>query len=229
MPTIRPASPPPAAFTRRGRPGGAANIHQIQIHATRGPVPMDRQVMATENWFSGQPDRGGWGSSADFVVGPDERVGGEVVIVSFGDYLRTFSSWSAGYGSFGAAQEWGAAEVGVAIEVAQPDNETSFTAETVAAVVWLCEQINLGISGAGGDPIPAAHITHWDQRRDTPVPRGYIGHDELANGVRLGKTDPGKMWDWPGFLALLTPEPLDELYAARDALQRAIATLEAPS
>jgi N-acetyl-anhydromuramyl-L-alanine amidase AmpD len=164
---------------------------------------MDRQVMATENWFSQQPDRGGWGSSADFVVGPDERVGGEVVIVSFGDPLRTFGSWSAGYGSFGAALEWGAAEVGIAIEVAQPDNNTAFTPETVDAVAWLCIELSKRLVAAGAEPVPAVHIDYWDQRRDAPVPRGYIGHDELANGVRLGKTDPGQMWNWPAFLSLV--------------------------
>lgn len=161
---------------------------------------MDRQVMATENWFAQQPDRGGWGASADAVVGPDERVGGEVVIVSFGDPLRTFSSWSAGYGSFGPSLEWGAAEVGFAIEVAQPDNATAFTPETVDAVAWLCIDFNKRLVAAGADPVPATHIDYWNQRRDAPIPRGYIGHDELANGVRLGKTDPGRMWNWPAFL-----------------------------
>jgi len=210
--TIRPAAPAAAAFTRRGRPGGASNIHQIQIHATRGPVPMDRQVMATENWFSQQPDRGGWGASADFVVGPDERAGGAVVIVAFGDPIRTFGSWSAGYGSFGATREWGAAEVGLAIEVAQPprwdgtkyvggDSDEPFTPETVDAVAWLCIELNKRLVAAGGRPVPATHIDYWDQLRDAPVPRGYLGHVDLANGVKLGKTDPGQMWNWPAFLS----------------------------
>lgn len=204
--TIRQANPKPAAFTRRGRPGGARGIHQMQIHATRGPVPIDRQVQATENWFSQQPDRGGWGSSADFVVGPDRRVGGKVVIVQFGDWLRTFGSWSAGYGGLGAAREWGAAEVGVAIEVAQPDNSTAFTTETLEAVTWLCGEINRELVAAGGVAIPPVHLPYWDQLRTKPVPRGYLGHDELANGRKLGKSDPGRMWNWDTFIAGLAPE-----------------------
>ena len=203
---IRPANPRAAAFTRRGRPGGVNGIHQIQIHATRGPVKMDQQVQATENWFAQQPDRGGWGSSADFVVGPDRRRGGQIVIAQFGDWMRTFGSWSAGYGGGGAATEYGAAEVGVAIEVAQPDNDTPFTPETVDAVVWLCGQINDALEDAGGIPIPAVHLGFWDQRRARPVPRGYIGHDELANGRKLGKSDPGKLWDWSAFIDAVARE-----------------------
>lgn len=210
---IRFASPTQAAFTRRGRPGGASNIHQIQIHATRGPTTLETQVAATENWFANQKDRGGWGSSADFVVGPDSRVGHEIVIVQFGNWLRTFGSWSAGYGGGGAPTEYGAAEVGVAIEVAQPpkwdeirqrwvggDSDAPFAQETVDAVAWLCRHINRELEEAGGSAIPTTRLASWDQKRSAPIPRGYIGHEDLANGMRLGKTDPGQMWDWPVFL-----------------------------
>ena len=174
---------------------------------------MGAQVSATENWFAYGPDRGGWGSSADFVVGPDKRVGGKIVIAQFGNWLRTFSSWSAGYGGGGAATEYGAAEVGVAIEVAQParydmdlheyvdgDSDVSFTSESVEAVAWLCRHINRELEEAGGSAIPTARLTSWDQKRSAPIPRGYIGHEDLANGGKRRKTDPGQMWNWPAFL-----------------------------
>jgi hypothetical protein len=209
MITIRPASPRPARFTRRPRPGGVRNVHQIQIHATRGPTTMGRQVQATENWFATQPDRGGWGASADFVIGFDDRVS-DIVVVQFGDWLNSYSSWSAGFGT--SYTDWGAAEVGVAIEVAQPpkyvggkyvggDSNVAFDDGAVDAVVELCKHINDVIEDAGGVPVPAVHLTEWNQRRTEPVPRGYIGHDELANGVKLGKTDPGQMWDWDYFMS----------------------------
>jgi hypothetical protein len=213
---IRQANPAPAAFTRRGRPGGASNIHQIQIHATRGATTLDKQVQATENWFSSQPDKGGWGSSADFVVGPDSRESGKMVIVQFGNWIRQFSSWSAGYGAGGAATEWGAAEVGVAIEVAQParfdgtnylpgDSDVAFNNELMEAVAWLCNHINDELVKNGGTRIPSVHLPYWNQLRSNAVPRGYIGHDDLANGRKLGKTDPGKMWTWAHFIRLLNP------------------------
>lgn len=213
MYTIRQANPKPTPARRRGRPGGAASIQQIQIHATRGPTPMDRQVQATENTFgdTGYDRAGGWGPSADWVVGPDHREGGNIVIVQFGDPWRTFSSWSSGYGSHGAATEYGAAEIGAAIEVAQPpkmvegryvkgDSDVPFTMATIDAVAWLCNHINDELVRRGGDPIPPVRILHWSQKRDEPIPRGFIGHEDLANGVRLGKTDPGVMWPWDDFL-----------------------------
>lgn len=200
--TIRPADPKPAKFTRRVRPDGAKAIHQIQIHATRGPTANDLQVQATENWFAQQPDRGGWGSSADFVIGHDRRENGEIVIVEFGDWLRTFGSWSAGYGS-NSTQEYGAAELGVAIEVGQRSTADGYSEETIAGLVWLCRQINDRIVDAGGKRVPPQRIEEWNQRRDAFVPRGYIGHEDLANGKKLGKTDPGSSFPWDDFLGRL--------------------------
>lgn len=216
--TIRQADPRPALFTRRGRPGGITGIHQFQIHATRGPTTMESQVQATENWFANGPDRGGWGASADFVVGPDHREGGKIVIVQFLDWIRQFSSWSAGYGSGGAATTYGAAEVGIAIEVAQPpstvggkyvggESDVPFTEATMDATAWLCNHLNDELERLGGTRIPSQHIDTWDQLRLNPIPRGFIGHEDLANGQRRGKTDPGQMWDWDAFIDSLDGEP----------------------
>jgi len=196
---IRDANPQPLSITRRARRGGPSDIVQIQIHATRGPVPMDRQVQATENWFAdGREtpdgnDHGTWGSSADFVIGPDHRAGGETVIVRFGDWLQTFSSWSAGLGEAGTI---GAATVGVAIELAQPLQQHPFTEETIDGLVWLCEHINDQLEQAGVGRVPAQRIDSWDQNAANGVPRGYIGHEDLANGKKLTKTDPGSLFPW---------------------------------
>lgn len=199
--SIRDANPAPLAVTRRPRLRGVQDIAQIQLHATRGPVSMELQVMATEHWFASPAnDHGTWGASADFVIGPDVREHGEIAIVRFGDWIETFSSWSAGFGARGAGTI-GASTRGVAIEIAQPDDETDFTAETIEGLVWLCERINAEIVAAGGVAIPPRHIDSWDQRAGEAVPRGYIGHDELANGVALGKSDPGDRFPWDGFIA----------------------------
>ncbi len=229
----RPASPLAAAFTRRTRRGAITRIDQFQLHATRGPVAMDLQVQATENWFANQPDRGGWGSSSDFVVGPDHRLNGGIAIVQFGGWRTTFSSWSAGYGSrlpLGL-YEYGAAERGIAIEIAQPprrvggvyvpgDSDVPFTPETVEAVAWLCRTLNHELVAAGGMAIPAVRIPRWNQLRGS-VPRGYIAHEDLANGAKLGKTDPGTMWPWEQFLALVRGEDAVDLDAVRAHLTAA--------
>ena len=197
--TIRQASPPPAKFTRRIRPGGIGAIRQGQIHTTRGNVPENVQVHATENHFAHQQDRGGWGSSADFVIGPDHRINNEIAIVSFGDWGRTFSSWSAGYGADWTTT-YGAAEVGVAIEVAQRRATDVIDPRSIDALVWLCRHINEYLEVRDLQPIPVRQLTSWDQSLRDPIAGGYIGHEDLANGKRLGKTDPGPMFPWDDFI-----------------------------
>lgn len=199
--TIRDANPPPLPITRRQRPGGASDIAQIQIHATRGPVAMDRLVQATENWFAAAGelpdgnDHGNWGSSADFVIGADHRINGKIAIVRFGDWRTTFSTWSAGFGA-SVANTVSASSVGVAIEVAQPLKHDPFTDETIDGLVWLCGHINDELDRIGAQRVPAVRIDTWDQTLAAPVPRGYIGHEDLANGERLGKSDPGPQFPW---------------------------------
>lgn len=208
---MRSASPAPAAFTRRPRPNGPRDIAQLQWHATRGKVAMDRQVEATENWFANQPDLGGWGASSDFIVGPDARQGGRVAIVWCGDTLNTYSSWSAGFGNAGTLP---AAQYGFAVEVAQPAPRSratgqflerddpanpdtvyeEFTAETVEACAFLVTHLNDALRGVGIAPIPSVWLGDWDQSPARPVPRGHIGHDTLANGYKLGKSDPGRLF-----------------------------------
>lgn len=239
--TIREASPPQIAVGRQPRPGGIMDVHQIQVHATRGPTTMDRQVSATENTF-GSPaqDRGGWAPSADFVIGPDFRAGGALVIVQFGDWRDTFSTWSAGYGAAGQ-NTMPASRFGVAIELAQPAGLDrngryteavdatfeGFTPETTDAFLWLVRQIDDELARTTGDDrnrIPRVRIPSWDQHY--PIPRGLIGHEDLANGWKGGKHDPGFLFPWDHVLAELNappPAPMPEPRPAPDlALVRSL-------
>lgn len=185
----------------------------VQWHATRGATSQDRQVEATENWFANPlNDKGGWGGSADFVVGPDHRIGGAIAIVQFGDWVNTFSSWSAGAGGAGTLY---AAEYGVAIEVAQSANLESFTPETIDACVWLVHHINIVLRDLGRSEIPPFHLPRWDQLAGQGVPRGHIGHDELANGQRLGKTDPGPLFPWATLMQRLQQPLIDDFQRGR--------------
>ncbi len=211
---IRIALPPPQPFTRR--PRDPSGIRQIQWHATRGATSMQRQVSATESWFASPANnRGGWGGSADFVVGPDHREGGRVVIVQFEDPWNSFGSWSAGFGGAGTLP---AAPHGIAIEVAQPAgrdrlgnytgakdaNFEHYTPETIDACRWLVGYINETLVRRGIDPIPPVWIDAWDQQPG-PIPRGHIGHENLANGKKLGKHDPGHLFPHDLVMAPLTP------------------------
>ena len=217
---VLPAPLKPIPVTRRPRAGGVATIVQGHIHATRGPTIMADQVEATVNWFANNRpfsqgnNHGSWGSSADFVVGPYD---GGIAIFEFGDWLHTYSSWSAGFGVYGARLEHGASEHAVAIEVSQPprmvggeyqpgDSDVPFTPETLDALTWLAGYINDELVRAGGTVIPPVRIPYWDQLIGQPIPRGWIGHEDLANGHKGGKSDPGQMFDWDAFLASLEAE-----------------------
>ena len=58
----------------------------------------------------------------------------------------------------------------------------------------------------GIDPIPPVWIDRWDQVRGAPIPRGHIGHENLANGRKLGKSDPGHLFPRDTLMASLVGE-----------------------
>ncbi len=92
------------------------------------------------------------------------------------------------------------------------------------AAAWLVRQLNAEMVELGASPVPYRHVTSWSQLRSETVPRGFIGHEELANGVRLRKTDPGPLFPWERFLAMCAAEEdgpdltaVDERLAAAEA------------
>lgn len=171
------------------------------IHATRGHVSNAQQDEATVNFFGGVADYGGWCPTADCLVAADDDRAW--VFERSLEALRSWrSSWSAGYGSIGPSQEWGADELGIGIEIGESDAREGYTDATVRRVAWLCAQIQQRL----GFSLPEEHIGAWDQLRAKGIPRGYIGHEDLANGKKGGKTDPGSEWPWDTFLRYVAEE-----------------------
>jgi hypothetical protein len=198
---IRPADPPSQSFTRRFREGGASRVVQMGWHGTRGgyweggvyvPLEHGKQVQATENWFADPAnDRGGWGGSADFLIGLDHR-SGKVEVVQFHDWERYFASWAAGYGAYGSTVEYGASTVEISVEVAESFDGDPLSTDEVDACVWLTRHINERLAELGLPAIPSVAIPFWNQLLSEPVPAGHITHARLANGQRLGKSDIGE-------------------------------------
>ena len=58
--------------------------------------------------------------------------------------------------------------------------------------------------------ISATHIV-WNQLRSEDVPRGLTGHDETANGRRLGKSDPGPNFPWHDFVTRLREDDIPRI------------------
>lgn len=156
----------------------------ILIHATRGNTTPERQYMATINHFSSVPDSGGWASTADYVVGAQ----GEAA--QFRDVTLNHGSWSAGYGAGGPATEYGVDEAAIAIEVAQ---SAMLEPYRNAAIETLAQLVAPLVERYG---IPLHRIGYWSQRRSEPIPTGFIGHEDTANGKRTGKSDPGPLFPW---------------------------------
>lgn len=173
----------------------------IIIHATRGPTAVEQQYRATINWFT-NPTNGSaeqrWGSQADAVVGT-----GPGEITFFGDYHTTRSNWSAGFGGSSATTH-GADEWAVSIELAQRNATDPFRDEVLQNAAIVCRQ------WMDEFHIPAEHLRGWDQERQKDVPKGFVGHDETANGKKLGKSDPGSLFPWDDFflrVAAVGPTP----------------------
>ena len=172
------------------------------VHATRGHTSLELQDQATVNWFTGGAgDRGGWSPTADLLVSADEdRVW--VFEESIAALRHWRSSFSAGYGSLGMAREWAADEQSISMEIAQSHLLEPYDDATIVRAAWLWRRVMDEL----GFRLPPLRVPSWSQLRVYTVPVGFIGHEDTANGVRGGKTDPGDKFPWPRFLALVQEE-----------------------
>jgi hypothetical protein len=199
------------------------------LHAMRGDTTPEMQLPATENWFLTQNPAvrtlrrlKGWGPMADFGIGWYPKTQ-RVEIMQFGDPFTTRSNWSSGFGAKGVVT-WGMDEVSMAIELDQSAAMEAYRGETIDRLIelalWLPSQ---------GIHIAPVHLPPWDQLRAQPVPTGWLGHDETANGIRGGKSDVGNKFPWDRFIdaidATSVPEP-DEPLSDFAALSLKVIKLE---
>lgn len=164
----------------------------IIIHATRGSNTQALQYQATKGWFQSTSNGSaaqGWGGCATVVIGSN----GE--LCRFMNEASEVPRYSAGYGSNLPPQGWCADDWGLSMELAQSDKQEAFAAATIdraamQAALW-CQTYN----------ISPVHLGTTDQRGASPASTGIVGHDELENGRKLGKSDPGAQFPWPAFMA----------------------------
>lgn len=157
-------------------------IRLLILHATRGETTQELQFQATCNWMQssyniGDVDANGnplWGSAASEVIG---HSGQRAVICE--DWQQP--TWSAGYGNAGT---WPADAYGISYELAQSAALEPFTSACIDRMILeaalRCRQYN----------IEPKRITRLSQVG--PVPSGIVGHEDTANGIRLGKCLDGK-------------------------------------
>jgi len=173
-------------------------IRIVIIHATRGGTSSSGwEYIATKNWFTSPNNPG---AMASRIIGPN----GEHCIALPDSRIP---QWSAGYGSIGPPTEYLLDDYAISYEVAQPNNDTPFTD---------AQYERLAIEAAKDCKTYGIPAVLLDSRGGQfyPVPAGITRHDRTANGVKLGKSDPGKMWDDNRFMTLLksklSPPPVQE-------------------
>jgi hypothetical protein len=165
-----------------------------------------------------EPDGSKWGGSCSYILGPD----GQMCNVLSDNQQPTYS---AGYG--GAGSTWAIDEYGVSYEWAQPASQPPFSD---AMYRRGAKEIAVKCKKYG---IPPVFLNLPNQ--SGPVPKGIVRHDRCANGVKLGKTDPGPQFNEALFLQYLnaelqeddmTPEQEKKLDRAVAAAEKANAWLE---
>lgn len=197
---------PVTSWLKGPRPAGCTP-RLIIVHATRGANSQAAQYSATKSWFNSTGNGSaaqGWGGCATIVISYEGQV------CRFMDELREVPRFSAGYGSFIEPNGWCADYWGLSMELAQSAQLEDFDPRTIEraaleTAAW-CKRYGI-------EPV---HLGPTLQRGSSPARSGIVGHDELENGTKLGKTDPGSKFPWLQFMTRVgfymgsTPAPIEE-------------------
>lgn len=164
----------------------------IIIHATRGTNTQAMQYTATKGWFNNTNNGSaaqGWGGCATHVISHEGQR------CTFMDEVRETPRYSAGYGSYSEPNGWSADNWGISFELAQSAALEPFDPRTIERMAVEAARC---CKTYGINPV---HLGPIDQRGPAPTLTGIVGHDELENGRKLGKTDPGAQFPWADFMA----------------------------
>lgn len=157
----------------------------IIVHATRGPAAQALQYQATVGWFNNPANQGG---AATLVISHL----GQLCRFMDDDHIPQYS---AGFGAYGYPRGWSADDWGLSMELAQSDKQEPFADATIERAAMQAAEWCL-IHG-----ISPVHLGSISQVGPAPTVSGIIGHDELENGRKLGKSDPGRQFPWDDFIA----------------------------
>lgn len=120
-------------------------------------------------------------ASAHWIISPTERV--RMV-------PDVYPSWCTGFHNF----------EGYNIELTQPTAGTPYQPGHYRNLVMVCAPY-------AKQGIPIVKLDYWAYAQDQP--RGFVGHEDTQQGRSVGKSDPGRMFNWGEFLALLGTEMED--------------------
>ena len=173
----------------------------IQVHATRSGVRWDgwpgqsSEFQATCNWVQNDGNKQvsgygqAWGGCAHAVISEQGR------LASFWDKATRYTTYAAGYGEYGWPPGWACDWLAISYELCQPLGDMPFTDACLerAAIEMAKDCIAFGI-----EPV---RIPYLSQQEPMDSVSGFVGHEDTANGHKVGKTDPGPLFPWDEFMA----------------------------
>lgn len=186
------ADPNPWLF--ESRPHRGTTLRGVMIHATRSGVSIGDDGPRTVRWMKNLKNGSaakGWGSSCDEVIHED---GKRTLITP--DYRTMAPTYGAGYGDVGT---WSAGWYYYQFEVAQGSPSDAYTDAQIASLAERTLEL-----AALHEFDSTKRILFLNQTGNPP--EGICTHEDSANGVKLGKSDPGGMFPWLKFMALLGEE-----------------------
>ena len=175
----------------RPLPGRGELIAGITLHSTRSGASDDEydDGPGTERWGM-HPDNGsaaqGWGTFWDRLIWRD----GTRLICT--DVDREYASWTAGFGNVGPPTAWALGHYYVQIELSQSRPDQPFSDASIEELAKETGELSRRYD------FPIVRIPFVTQQ-ENPKPRGITTHEGSANGVKLGKSDPGDLFPWATF------------------------------
>lgn len=171
-------------------------IRGIFVHATRSGHSAGDDGPGTENWF-GHPANGtvaNGGAMADMII---YESGQQVQCIHW--ELDEQPLWAGGWGG---SETWNAQQFYIHVEMAQGTIDDPFTPEQMESLAQFTAEM------ARRYAFVVQRILFLSQVGKAPD--GICDHEHSANGVKLGKSDPGPLFPWSDFIArantLLQPE-----------------------
>ena len=197
-----------------------AQMAGVTLHETRSGHPDREDGIGAEGWASSfdnarprkpdgsRPDNPAWCSMWEWLV---YEMGTQVEMF---DWRQNFAAWTAGWGAKGAGT-WPLGQSYGQIEFAHGTGAEPYNAVQIDSGAQLVAELSIEID------FPLVYIDMVTQTED-PKPRGITTHRGSANGIKLGKSDPGRAFPYDEFLALAkeyanpvpSPSPIAELNEA---------------
>lgn len=188
----------------------------IEVHATRSGVPWDGwpqrslEFQATINWNKSATNR------QVSAYGQVYGAASQVVISEQGqkatmwDKALWYPTYGAGFGEYGPPLGWAVDWLGISYELCQPLADMPFTD---ACLERAAVEIAADCKVFGIEPV---RIPYLSQTEAIAVVSGLVGHEDTANGHKVGKTDPGPMFPWDAFIARVRDKMEDDVLTAQD-------------